>query len=303
VTSRKQGDALPAEVADAVVEHVLYDNYLQAQILSQEVAASAARIRDYEDLMLALEAQGLLDRAIEELPSSEEMAERERSGDGMARPELAVLLAYAKLSLKTAILGWPADDHTSSATSGLSRAIVGAGDSLTEHRPANDRHDGGEGRRRLRGRNSRCRLETARSPSTSPAYRIARDVTAAVERWEAIEALDGVIDTAVQNELMTRVDWVVDHRPLVPRTRRAPTSAKTSQRALPGSPSRGRPARSPPHGRRAERRRRWSPGAPEARDRVHARARPHPTSSSWCATPTGRRGSGAPWPGDLTSTG
>ncbi len=42
------------------------------------------------------------------------------------------------------------------------------------------------------------------------AYRIARDVTGAVERWEAIEALDGVIDPRVQSELMRGVDWLVE---------------------------------------------------------------------------------------------
>jgi glutamate dehydrogenase len=103
--TRKQRDELLADVAEDVTRHVLYDNYLQAQIISQEAAASAGRIRDYEDLMAALEAEGLLDRGLEHLPSTEEMAERERSGTAMVRPELAVLLAYAKRSLKSALLG------------------------------------------------------------------------------------------------------------------------------------------------------------------------------------------------------
>jgi glutamate dehydrogenase len=42
------------------------------------------------------------------------------------------------------------------------------------------------------------------------AYRIARDVTGAVERWEAIEALDSVIDPPVQAELMRGVDYLVE---------------------------------------------------------------------------------------------
>ena len=68
--TRKQRDELLADVAEDVVRHVLYDNYLQAQILSQEAAAPASRIRDYEDLMAALEAQGMLDRAIERMTPS-----------------------------------------------------------------------------------------------------------------------------------------------------------------------------------------------------------------------------------------
>ena len=87
-----------------MVEHVLYDNFLQAQILSQEAELSPGRMEAYEDLMQSLEAEGMLERAIEFLPTGEEMAERRRSGRGMARPELAVLLAYAKQSLANAIL-------------------------------------------------------------------------------------------------------------------------------------------------------------------------------------------------------
>ncbi len=88
------------DVAGDVVRHVLYDNYLQVQILSQESAGSASRMEAYEDLMVELEAAGLLERGLEYLPSSETMAEREAAGQGMVRPELCVLLAYAKRLLR-----------------------------------------------------------------------------------------------------------------------------------------------------------------------------------------------------------
>jgi len=42
------------------------------------------------------------------------------------------------------------------------------------------------------------------------AFRIARDVTGAVQRWADVEALDGQIDPVVQGELMTGVDWLVE---------------------------------------------------------------------------------------------
>ncbi len=71
-----------AACAPDVVEHVLYDNYLQAQILSQEVDVSRQRIEAYEDLMQQLEAEGELEREVEFLPSSEEMLERRADGRG-----------------------------------------------------------------------------------------------------------------------------------------------------------------------------------------------------------------------------
>jgi glutamate dehydrogenase len=49
--------------------------------------------------MRMLEAEGRLDRSVEFLPSDEILDERAKRGDGLTRPELAVLLAYAKLAL------------------------------------------------------------------------------------------------------------------------------------------------------------------------------------------------------------
>ena len=92
------------EVTEDVVEHVLYDSFLQAQILGQEAEGSTGRLFAYEDLMQQLESEGLLLRSAEFLPTTEEMAERRRSGEAMTRPELAVLLSYAKRSVAEALL-------------------------------------------------------------------------------------------------------------------------------------------------------------------------------------------------------
>ena len=50
-------------------------------------------------LMQTLEARGLLDRAVEYLADDMQLAERRRRSQAFTRPELAVLLAYAKLTL------------------------------------------------------------------------------------------------------------------------------------------------------------------------------------------------------------
>ena len=54
--------------------------------------------------MRALETRGLFDRALEALPSDMELQERGRAGRGLTRPELAVLLSYAKIALQHDIL-------------------------------------------------------------------------------------------------------------------------------------------------------------------------------------------------------
>src|SRR5262249_37929656 len=50
------------------------------------------------------ERRGLFDRPLEALPSDIELQERGRAGRGLTRPELAVLLSYAKIALQHDIL-------------------------------------------------------------------------------------------------------------------------------------------------------------------------------------------------------
>ena len=87
------------------MSHVLYDNYLQAQILSQEMEVSVQRIESYEDLMQQLEAEADLEREVEFLPSARARWVNDAGpAQGMVRPELAVLLAYAKRSIAASLL-------------------------------------------------------------------------------------------------------------------------------------------------------------------------------------------------------
>ena len=50
--------------------------------------------------MHRLEHEGALERPVEFLPDDEEIARRRAAGEALTRPELAVLMAYAKNSLK-----------------------------------------------------------------------------------------------------------------------------------------------------------------------------------------------------------
>jgi glutamate dehydrogenase len=216
---RAERDALLSQVTDDAIAHVLYDCFLQAQILAQEVQVSAGRMYDYEDLMAALEGEGLLDRAAEFLPSSEDMAERRRAGVGMERPELAVLLAYAKRSLDDALLrsDLPDDPHLEAQLRLYFPSAVAErfGHLLGEHAlrrellatiVANDLVDS-LGPTFV----SRLVVERGVEPSdVARAYLVAREVTAAPERWEAIERLERSVDVAAQWELMAGADWLVE---------------------------------------------------------------------------------------------
>jgi glutamate dehydrogenase len=97
--SREARDALLADMTEDVAALVLRNNYLQT------LAISLAEERGLEDmgfeqrLMQLLERAGELNRAVEFLPDDIEIADRRRRSQALTRPELAVLLAYAKLAL------------------------------------------------------------------------------------------------------------------------------------------------------------------------------------------------------------
>ncbi len=207
------------DVEQDVVLHVLYDTFLQAQILSQEAQASPTRMEAYEDLMQALEASMGLDRRLEALPSAEEMSERRRAGRGMTRPELAVLLAHAKRDLSNQLLVSSLPDSRyleRDLRAYFPPAVVERFGHLLADHPlrreliatlvANDVVNS-------QGITFVSRLVTetgAAAHDVVRAYRIARHVTDAVERWESIEALVGSVEPRVLDELMAAVDRLVE---------------------------------------------------------------------------------------------
>ena len=92
-------NSLLAAMTDEVGTLVLRNNYLQTLALSLAERKGLAETGFLTRLMQSLEQRGLLSRAVEFLPDDAAIAERARRGQSLTRPELAVLLAYAKLTL------------------------------------------------------------------------------------------------------------------------------------------------------------------------------------------------------------
>ena len=216
---RAERDNLVTSVAEDVTRAILYDNFLQAQILSQEAARSATSMEAYEQGMQLLEAQGLLDRAIEYLPSSDEMAERARSEQGLTKPELSVLLAYAKRSLYEALLESDLIDHPhflADLRSYFPQPVMARFGHLVEEHPL---------RRELiatvlanqvtnsEGITFVIRLmdQTGADPGmVVKAYRIARAITGAQRRWGELESEVGSLEPGLIRSLLDNVDWLVE---------------------------------------------------------------------------------------------
>jgi glutamate dehydrogenase len=103
-------DALLASMTDEIAAHVLAHNYDQTLALSMLQAEAPADLAAQAAFMNELEKRGKLDRDLEGLPGPPVIAERARRGEGLVRPELAVLLAYGKLDLFESVIGSAAPD-------------------------------------------------------------------------------------------------------------------------------------------------------------------------------------------------
>jgi glutamate dehydrogenase len=95
----KQRNDLLASMTDEVGLLVLADNYYQTQTLDIAAHRPLYMLDGQQRLIQWLERHGHLDRAIEFLPTDEEIARRKARKTGLTPPESAVVLAYAKMSV------------------------------------------------------------------------------------------------------------------------------------------------------------------------------------------------------------
>ncbi len=102
--TEKQRNTLLPQMTDEIAAQVLADNYHQTQALSLARRQGAALLDQQARFMRHLEKTGQLDRAIEFLPTDEDIATRKAQGLGLTSPELAVLLAYSKMWLSDALV-------------------------------------------------------------------------------------------------------------------------------------------------------------------------------------------------------
>ena len=200
--------------------HVLYDNYLQAQILSQEVAVSSSRIEAYEDLMATPRGRGAA--------RARDRGAAVDRGDGGARPRRA--------RHGTARALRPARVREAQPQGGDSR-LLAPGRPVPRPRgaallpaagrravrppdreapaPSRSRRDADRERDRQRPRDHVGLAASARRPAPSPPRSRAPTGSPVTSRrpsarWDDVEALDGKIDPVLQNVLMVGVDTLVE---------------------------------------------------------------------------------------------
>ena len=98
--TEKQRNQLLVDMTDAVSDLVLRNNYSQTLALSVAEQKVLERTNEYRRFIDYLVHAGRLDRALEFLPEDSDLVDRLGNGASLCRPELSVLISYAKVQLK-----------------------------------------------------------------------------------------------------------------------------------------------------------------------------------------------------------
>ena len=215
--TEKQRNAVLAQMTDEVAALVLRDNYFQTQALSVTARLGPRLLDEEARFMRHLERIGSLHRAIEFLPSDDEIAERMARGGALTTPERAVVLAYCKMWLFEQIdsSDLPEDPWIGTALARyfpvrlrekfgayiprhpLKREIVATHvlNSMVNRVGATFVH-------RL------CENTGATPPQVVRAYLNTREVMGHVALWHAIEALDNQVPDEVQSQMLIDEGWL-----------------------------------------------------------------------------------------------
>jgi glutamate dehydrogenase len=222
-------NALLASMTDEVATLVLRNNQLQGQALTLLEAESRSRGTEHAEFIRALERSGDLDRRIEFLPADEALQERLRSGQGLTRPELAVVLSYAKIWLNQQLLtsDIPEDPWLAAELDRyFPRPLRRRFGTLAKDHPLRREIIATAVTNLLVNRSGptfalRLASETAATvPQVARAWAIAHEALELAQVWPAIEALDGRVPTDVQTDLLLAVTrqlrhathWVITQR-------------------------------------------------------------------------------------------
>ena len=209
-----QRNELLESMTDTISELVLRQNYLQPQALELSQLRAVANLSDHQRFIQMLESEHRLDRAIEYLPSDEEIAKRQKAGTGLSNPEMAIVMAYGKMwvydnLLKSDLPDAPyfVNELRKYFPDELASRFF---DEMKEHRLHREiisTYLTNSIVNRL-GIEALFRLyeETGQTLATiARGYAIARDVFHVSKAWELLESLDNQVDATLLLELELRL--------------------------------------------------------------------------------------------------
>ena len=97
--TEEERNKLLQEMTDEVGELVLENNYRQTQAINITCYQAPRQLEAHTRFIRFLEKSGKMDRSLEYLPDDEEITNRRNDGLGLTRPEISILLSYAKITL------------------------------------------------------------------------------------------------------------------------------------------------------------------------------------------------------------
>ncbi len=207
----KQRNTLLAQMTDQVAALVLRDNYFQTQSLSVAGRVAPQLLDAQQRFIQFLEKSGRLDRALEFLPSDEEIAERRAKKIGLVSPERSVLLAYSKIWLKDEFIDsdLPEDEWIATALGryfpqALREAYAGVMARHPLKREIIATHVLNSMVNRVGSTFVHRLMETtsARPREIVRAYLLTREIFGYVPLWQSIEALDNKVADEIQSEML-----------------------------------------------------------------------------------------------------
>ena len=208
------------KMSDEVADLVLRDNRLQTQAISIAETLGHEVLDGAEQLIHQLEAEKFLNREVEFLPDNKQFAELRSARSGLTRPELAVLLAYAKMALSRDLkesnlldANYFKDDLRFYFPKEMQKAFDA---DITSHRlrreiVATMITNSIVNRAGFSFAHSLMRATGLGAADIAQSYVATRDAFGLRELWAEIEALDGRVPAALQSQLFTTVNHFIEH--------------------------------------------------------------------------------------------
>ncbi len=216
----KTRNKLLASMTDNIADHVLRNNYQQAQAVSLTELQAGENLQIHNDFIIELEREDGLNREIEGLPNTEEIEKRLQTGKGLTRPELSILLSYAKIKFTQDLLNSDIPDNpdmqdwlTCYFPNALSKKYP---KEISQHRLKREiiatvMANSLINRLGPTFLKSRMKKTGATAADIAKAYIIVRDAFNLRKLWDDIEALDNKVPAEVQLKAMRDIAKLSEH--------------------------------------------------------------------------------------------
>ncbi|ARD46187.1 NAD-glutamate dehydrogenase [Colwellia sp. PAMC 21821] len=225
----KQRNKILYDMTDEVGEIVIDDCYRQTHSLSITELRGGGQLKEQAQFISELDRSGKLVRALEFIPTDEEIAERLALGKGLTRPELAVLLAYSKMVLKEELVCPEITDneyHQSLLIEAFPKQLQASYSAQMQDHPLRAEIIATQLANNIgndMGFNFVHRMKEETGATTSEianCYTMASAVFELSDVWKQISDLDNKISTSIQTEMLFQLRrtvrratrWFLRHR-------------------------------------------------------------------------------------------